>query len=195
MKILALGDSLINGYGVDEPNKIRNIIAISLEVEVVNKGINGATSDMGLDLLEAGYTWALISYGTNDVFQGKFDNYFDNMSAIIEKLLSHGTKVILISVHPIMYDYECPDLYFFSRHDIDAYQDKTPNEYLESVYRVQKKLVKTYDIEFVDLFYDENFKCESMILNINHNTNDGVHYSNMGSKYVASKVLDIIKNG
>jgi len=106
--ILALGDSLTQGYGVppglDFPNRLQQSLkAKGLNVSVINAGVSGDTSAGGLARLD----WslggpggtpnaAIVELGANDGLRGlPTDEMEKNLDAILAKLMARGIPVLL----------------------------------------------------------------------------------------------------
>ena len=105
LRILALGDSLTAGYGLDTddgfPSQLqRKLIAMGYSARVLNGGVSGDTSAGGLARL----AWALadrpshaiIELGANDGLRGLDPGAMrENLDAIIGRLKRAGIAVLL----------------------------------------------------------------------------------------------------
>jgi acyl-CoA thioesterase-1 len=104
-EIVALGDSLTAGLGVDPaeayPAQLqRKIDAAGLRFRVVNAGVSGDTSAQGLDRLEAVRAEhpavVIVALGANDGLRGiPVETTRSNLAAIIRKLKQDGARVVL----------------------------------------------------------------------------------------------------
>lgn len=203
-KIFALGDSLINGYGLKEEETWRYLLSESLGIEIVNASVNGSTSLDGIkrlneyqkDIKES--ELVIMNFGTNDVFidQDKngfvsYDEHIKHMKYLIEYF--QDKKIIIISVHHIIAEKDKE--YFYARHDYKQYLESSPNHSLKIYNEKLKSLAKANNVYYLDLFNDENMRNNrDFLLNIdNFSLDDGVHYSNEGAQYVAKKLEKIIK--
>ena len=105
LKILALGDSLTAGYGLEKgdafPDQLEESLrSLGYEAKVINAGVSGDTTAGGLARLE----WALfdqpkiviIELGANDAMRGLDpEQVFKNLDAIITRLKKADCRVIL----------------------------------------------------------------------------------------------------
>jgi len=104
IRILALGDSLTAGYGLDTsdgfPDQLqRKLIAMGYEVRVLNSGVSGDTSAGGLARLDWALadkpTHAIIELGANDGLRGLDPAAMRaNLDAIIRRLKGAGVGVL-----------------------------------------------------------------------------------------------------
>ncbi|MFZ2871790.1 arylesterase [Zavarzinia sp.] len=107
-RILAFGDSLTHGYGLDGPDVFpvrlqKALTAAGIEAEVQNAGVSGDTTAGGLARLD----WALgdpaglpdlviIELGANDALRGTDPAETEaNLDAILTRLGTRGVKVLL----------------------------------------------------------------------------------------------------
>ena len=105
LKLLAFGDSLIHGYGLDAgatfPEQLEAALrARGLEVEVINGGNSGDTTAAGRARLD----WALadrpdavlVELGANDGLRGLDPGQtYDNLDAILARLGAENLPVLL----------------------------------------------------------------------------------------------------
>jgi acyl-CoA thioesterase-1 len=105
VRILALGDSLVHGYGLAEaetfPAQLQAALeTLGREVEVINAGNSGDTSAAGLARLD----WALmespdiaiVEFGANDSLRGiDPGETYANLDAILARLAAEGVPVLL----------------------------------------------------------------------------------------------------
>jgi len=109
--ILALGDSLLAGYGLNSgqgyPERLEAALrARGINAQIVNAGISGDTSAGGLQRLEftldnqpSPPELAIISLGGNDVLRGlPPEQTRTNLDAIVTALKSRGIKVVLLGM-------------------------------------------------------------------------------------------------
>lgn len=102
-KIIAFGDSLVEGIGSTKGNDFVSILSRRINKEIINSGKSGNTTEDGLSrvneimLLEPGTV--IILLGGNDYLR-KFpdEQTFRNLKSIIFKLQSDGVFVILLGV-------------------------------------------------------------------------------------------------
>jgi lysophospholipase L1-like esterase len=109
-KVAFLGDSITQGGWGDPRGYVRLVIAglkaNGLEVTAVPAGISGHKSNQMLerlnrDVLGKKPDWMTLSCGVNDVWHGEkgvpLDQYKTNITTIIEKCLSEGVKVLILT--------------------------------------------------------------------------------------------------
>jgi acyl-CoA thioesterase-1 len=105
IRILALGDSLTSGYGLDIddgfPSQLqKKLIAMGYAVRVLNGGVSGDTSAGGLARLDWALadkpTHAIIELGANDGLRGLDPSAMhSNLDTIIRRLKGAGVAVLL----------------------------------------------------------------------------------------------------
>ena len=103
-KILAFGDSITYGYTESENESYPYLLSQSTNTQVINAGINGDTSQEGLQRLPAllednSIKLILLCFGGNDILQniplGELKN---NLKKMIQLAKAKNVDVILISV-------------------------------------------------------------------------------------------------
>ena len=109
--IVMLGDSLTAGYGLPGPAALpavieRRLIERGLDVSLINAGVSGDTTAMGL----ARYDWSVasaqpdllvIALGANDFLRGVPAGIaYGNLAQIIERAKSAGIDVVLAGLEP-----------------------------------------------------------------------------------------------
>lgn len=100
--IVALGDSLTYGYGVDKSQSYPAILAKKSGKKIINAGINGNTSADVLarldEIIAKKPDLVLLGVGGNDVLRRVPSHQTqDNLTAIIKKLQQHHIAVVLIA--------------------------------------------------------------------------------------------------
>lgn len=188
IKIVAFGDSLTAGYGVEESGKYPNQLQALLtgegyDVEIVNRGISGETTAQGKEraqrIRDEGADIILLGLGGNDALQRRaLDETRTNLSTIIETLQSGDTppQILLLKMKvPLV-----AGLTFgFS------YKDDFENLYDE--------LAEKYQITAVPFLVSE------VLLSEKYGLSDKIHLNKEGyalivSKYVAPAVKKAIEN-
>ena len=116
-RILAFGNSLFAGYGVEQaesyPARLEaSLRARSINARVTNAGVSGDTSAAGrqrlafvLDSMEQPPDLAIVELGGNDLLRGiPPSETRSNLDAIVEELRSRGVAVLLMGMRapPIM---------------------------------------------------------------------------------------------
>jgi len=102
--ILAFGDSLTAGYGVNEAQSYPTVLAELSDRTVINAGISGETTAEGLArlpgvLAETNPDLLILLEGGNDILRSQdLDQTEANLSAMIELAESQEIEVVLVGV-------------------------------------------------------------------------------------------------
>ena len=106
-KILAFGDSITYGYGESEKESYPSMLSKTINTQVINAGINGDTSQDGLERLPAlledsSIKLILLCFGGNDMLQNvPLGELKSNLKKMIQMAKKKNIDVILISVPKI----------------------------------------------------------------------------------------------
>ena len=110
-KILIMGDSLIQGFGLAQKDGFvnqleRHLIDQGMNIQLVNGGVSGDTTAGGLARLEWSLTddigGVMISLGANDMLRGlPPGNAKKNLAQIVQKLKERGLPVLLVGIKSI----------------------------------------------------------------------------------------------
>jgi acyl-CoA thioesterase-1 len=105
VKIVALGDSLTAGYGLDRPSALpeqleKALKAKGIAVEIENAGVSGDTSSGGLSRLDwsvgEGTDAVILELGANDMLRGLDPKVTRQaLQSIVEKLRGRNIEVLL----------------------------------------------------------------------------------------------------
>ncbi len=109
--IVAIGDSLFTGYGLEEGQNYPAMLEAALRAKginarIANAGVSGDTTGGGLDRLDftlenqaAAPALAIISLGGNDMLRGlKPEQSRANLDAMLARLKEKGIPVILLGM-------------------------------------------------------------------------------------------------
>lgn len=101
-KVVALGDSLTFGYGVDKSQSYPAVLAQRTGWDVVNMGVNGDTTQSVLDRMEAvmdeNPKLVLLGVGGNDVLRRVDPSQTkSNLTSIIKTLQAKNIPTVLIA--------------------------------------------------------------------------------------------------
>jgi acyl-CoA thioesterase-1 len=177
IKILALGTSLTQGYGLPPGTEIPAVLQAELkkkgiDATVINAGVSGDTSAGGLSRLD----WsladhpnaAMIELGSNDALRGIEPASTErNLSAIIGQLTARHIPVLLLGM-------QAPKNY--------------GPEYEAKFNAIYSKLARQYNV----LLYP--FVLDGVALNPKLNQKDGIHPNPAGVKIIVGKILpDVLK--
>jgi acyl-CoA thioesterase-1 len=176
VKILALGTSLTQGYGLPPGTEFTVQLQAALkkagiDVVVTNAGVSADTSAGGLARLE----WSLADHpdavilelGSNDMLRGIAPSETEkNLRAILEKLKAAHVKVLLTGMH--------------AQRNLGA-------EYVEQFDPIYPRLAKQYNVLFYPFFLD------GVALNPKLNQADGMHPNPAGVKVIVARMLPYVK--
>jgi len=176
VRILALGTSLTQGYGLPPGTEFPVQLQAALRAEginatVVNAGVSGDTSAGGLARLD----WlladkpdaAIVELGSNDMLRGLPPEQTEkNLRAILTKLRGAGIPVLLAGM--------------------GAQRNLGP-EYVKRFDAIYPRLAKEYGT----LYYP--FVLEGVALKRELNQADGMHPNPAGVKVIVGKMLPLVK--
>lgn len=176
IKILAIGTSLTQGFGLPPGTEIPTVLedklrAAGIDAQVINAGVSGDTSSGGLARLD----WsladhpqaAIVEFGSNDALRGISPAVTEkNLSAILSRLKAHRLPVLLLGMQ--------------------APRNLGP-EYAKEFDPIYPKLAKQYDA----LLYP--FVLDGVALNPKLNQQDGIHPNPAGVKIVVTRLLPYVK--
>jgi acyl-CoA thioesterase-1 len=176
-KVVALGDSLTAGLGLDidqaYPSLLQQRIdAEQLGYEVMNAGVSGDTSAGGLSRLE----WALdggdvrvliVALGGNDALRGlPVAELERNLSSIIEQAQARGIRVLLAGM-------EAPPNFGES--------------YTVSFHEVYPRVAEKYHVTFVPFLLQDVAGIDTL------NQRDGIHPTAEGARMVADNLWPALR--
>lgn len=164
--IIAFGDSLTFGYGAAPKESYPAYLSEMLDREIINLGISGDTSAMGLARIKeiGNYSpyMVLVEFSANDFFRQMPKAQTEkNLRQIVEYLQKLGAIVVLVDTGGVS--------------QMDSYT------------KIQKRLAKEYNTLFVPAIMDGIYNKKSL-------KSDQVHPNGEGYKIVAEKVNKVIKN-
>ncbi len=176
VKILALGTSLTQGYGLPPGTEFTVQLQAALKragiaATVINAGVSGDTSAGGLARLD----WsladkpdaAIIELGSNDMLRGLPPAQTEkNLRAILTRLKAAKVKVLLTGMK--------------AQRNLGA-------EYVKSFDGIYPRLAKEFDV----LFYP--FMLDGVALNPKLNQADRIHPNPEGVKVMVARMLPLVK--
>jgi len=115
--IIAFGDSLTAGYGVNKTQSYPNVLANLTGLNVLNAGVNGETTQQGLNRIDQVLEkhqpgLVILLEGGNDVLQKiPTAQIKENLRQMILKIQAHGAAVVLVGVPPKKLFADSMDLY------------------------------------------------------------------------------------
>lgn len=177
--ILAVGDSLTEGYQVPEsdsyPSVLQRLLSkkLSKTVKVINGGVSGATTASGLRRLnwymkgKSKPTILILALGANDGLRGlPVKNSERNLAQTIEKAKQYGMTVILAGM-------QIPPNYGES--------------YAKEFKKIYPRLAKQYGVALIP------FLLEGVAAQPKLNLPDGIHPNAEGYQIVATNVLPYVE--
>ena len=176
VKILALGTSLTQGYGLPPGTEFTVQLQAALkksgiDAVVTNAGVSGDTSAGGLARLD----WSLgdhpdaviLELGSNDMLRGIAPSETEkNLRAILDKLRAAHVKVLLTGMH--------------AQRNLGA-------DYVRQFDAIYPRLAGDYNV----LFYP--FILDGVALNPKLNQADGMHPNPAGVKVIVARILPYVK--
>jgi acyl-CoA thioesterase-1 len=177
IKILALGTSLTQGYGLPPGTEFTTVLqeklkAAGVDATIINAGVSGDTSADGLSRLD----WsladnpkvAIIELGSNDALRGLAPAQTEkNLSAVLAKLKAAHVAVLLCGMH--------------------APRNLGP-EYVAQFDPIYPRLAKQTGV----LFYP--FILDGVALNPKLNQADGIHPNPAGVQIIVGRILpDVLR--
>ena len=176
VKILALGSSLTQGYGLPPGTEFPVQLQAALkkkgiDAQVINAGVSGDTSAGGLSRLD----WsladhlraAIIELGSNDMLRGIPPAETEkNLAAILKKLKAANVKVLLTGMMA---------------------QRNRGEAYVKAFDAIYPRLAGEYGVLFYPFFLD------GVAMNPKLNQADGMHPNPQGVKVIVSRMLPLVQ--
>lgn len=175
--ILFLGDSLTEGYGLDEresfPSLVKDMLAADGhdDIRVINGGVSGATSASGLNRLQwyirSQPDMMLLALGANDGLRGlSVEQMRKNLADTIEYAQQNGIAVALAGMM-------IPPNY--------------GEEYSTAFMNVFPELAEQYGIPLLPFLLEDVAAVPEL------NLSDGIHPNAQGQRIVAGHVYQFLK--
>lgn len=175
--VVAFGDSLTSGYGVDVSDSYPTLLQsrlreINQNVTIINMGISGETTSGGLKridtIIEKKPDTVLLGLGGNDLLRSlPVANTKANLAAMIEKLQANNIRVILLGMRTSF---------------------NSPSQYRKEFNDMYPELAEKYDVTLVPYFL------EGVFLNASLNIPDRLHPNKAGYlKIVNENIMPVVK--
>ncbi|MFV3407437.1 arylesterase [Bdellovibrio bacteriovorus] len=176
-KLIVLGDSLTEGYGVAKDAAFPAVLEKKLheagkkEWTIINAGVSGSTTASGLSRMK----WVfkskpdvvLLALGANDGLRGlKVEDSEKHLAQSIEYAQSQKVKVILGGLY-------MPPNY--------------GKDYTDKFKKMYESLAKKYKLTFIPFILDK------VAGNPKYNLADGIHPNEEGHKIIADNVFSVLK--
>jgi len=176
VKILALGTSLTQGYGLPPGTEFTVQLQAALkkagiDAVVENAGVSGDTSAGGLSRLDWSLAErpdaAIVELGSNDMLRALPPQETEkNLRAILSRLKAAHIPVLLVGMKA---------------------QRNLGRDYVGQFDGIYPRLAKDYDV----LFYP--FLLDGVALNPKLNQADGMHPNPQGVKIIVARILPLVK--
>jgi acyl-CoA thioesterase-1 len=176
-KIVAFGDSLTAGYGVDLKDSYPSILEENLnkkaegkntEIKIINMGVSGETTSGGVDRVEfvisQNPNLVLLGLGANDMLRSTAPSLTrDNLDKIIKSFKDKNIKVILLGMES---------------------QITNGIEYRKEFNSIYPDLSGKYDLPLVPFFL------KGVVLVPSLNTADSIHPNRMGYEKIIKENVE-----
>ncbi len=165
--ILAFGDSLTYGYNTQPSKSYPTVLSNLTGLKVINAGINGETSDEGLQRLpklleDKSIKLMILCFGGNDIIQRKsIASIKNNLKTMINMAKIKKIDVLLVSV---------PNLSLFGLSPLELYEEVAEEENIPLVSGV-----------LADILSNPALK------------SDQIHPNALGYKQMADKIYENLK--
>lgn len=177
-RIVALGDSLTSGYGLESgdsfPSQLEKLLKNEgLNVAIDNAGVSGDTTAGGLSRVE----WAIegdikpslviIALGANDMLRGlPVEQTKSNLSSIIEIIQKKNIPILLVGMKSPL---------------------NLPTPFIKKFDSIYEDLAEQYDVELYPFFLD------GIAMKSELNQADGIHPNTEGIKIIAKNIFPQVK--
>jgi len=183
IRILMLGDSLTQGYGLEEKKglvpKLQNWLSTNnVEVLLINGGVSGDTTLGGFErldwLLTPNINGVVVALGGNDLLRG-FDPKFtkNNLQAIFKNLKSRGINSVIVgTISPLNYGPQFKKEY-------DA---------------IYPSLAREYNLSYIDSLFSPLIDKKTQEISVNLLQADGIHPNEKGVEAIVNYIGPVIKD-
>jgi len=104
--IVCLGDSLTQGIGASRGHDYPSVLSKTLEMTVINAGVDGdettdALKRLESDVLAKDPRMVIVELGANDLLDGQpLAQAFENLDQIVRRIDERGAMVVLVGIAP-----------------------------------------------------------------------------------------------
>ncbi len=189
MTIIAVGDSLVAGYGVAANENWCYLLRSLYGFNIINKGVNGDTTSGVLsriygDVLSKGPEYCLLMIGSNDIMINRpMENIVDNITFLLKELKDNKITPI-VCIAPEVVPSMAARLW---SSEIDYYLVNLKLKELRNELLSYAKENSLTVIDFSSIF--SSFSDEE----INRYYVDGIHLNKEGNALMASLAQNILK--
>ena len=183
IKILLLGDSLTQGYGLEEKKglvpKLQNWLSTNnVEVLLINGGVSGDTTLGGFErldwLLTPSINGVVVALGGNDLLRG-FDPKFtkNNLQEIFKTLKLKGINSVIVgTISPLNYGPQ-----FKKEHDA-----------------IYPSLASEYNLFYIDSLFSPLIDKKTQEISVNLLQADGIHPNEKGVEAIVNYIGPVIRD-
>lgn len=215
LKIVAFGDSLTYGHGIEEDKKWTTLLSKSFNCKVVNSGIGGNTSSQGLarieeDVLNHKPDYVIINFCMNDhvipddgtgLPKVSLEQFQDNILKMVSLIRGIDAVPILATPHRIVEGNAGDGMggagadHYYRRHPAKLYKEAGgANDQLRRYCDMIVDIGKKYGVTVIDInAASETQDLYSILINNRNSTeDDGVHINENGAKFYAEKISEVL---
>lgn len=186
MKLICIGDSLTYGYGVSSKSCWTELLKKHLNMEVINKGINGDTTSGILsrsykDIIQENPDYAIYMAGTNDMLmERRLDSVKDNIKLLINEAKENNIIPIIALQPPIIAEHA--KIYWDEKINYEKV-NRNLSDYTIWV-KIYSEANNITLVNFYDRFVSQN--------NIKSLYSDGIHPNAEGHKLMFNTAAEIL---
>ncbi|MCB9359414.1 arylesterase [Candidatus Woesearchaeota archaeon] len=201
-KIVALGDSLTEGFGLNKSDAYPAQLELRLNnagynVTVINQGISGERSDQILarvqNTIDEKPDIVILTIGANDAFASLPTSQIkDNIAMTVEELQDNGIMVILGGMQ-VLGDVDLSALADYLVNDLGISEQyanmlvSTMN-YVDDFKSIYPEIAEEYDLQFITFFL------QGVAGNSQLNQDDGIHPTKEGYSYIIeNNILPVLE--
>jgi lysophospholipase L1-like esterase len=178
-KIVCVGDSLTEGYGIDRKYWWTEIISAHLKIDIINSGISGDTTGGMLSrfipmVVDHQPSHTIIMGGTNDLWFGLSDNMIISNILAMTKIARHHNIETIIGI---------PTPYFPGRENMKDDMFLSSTHYVERIINYQnllKRVAIQKELPVID--FSENMTSVLFL-------EDGIHPNEKGHHQMAETAI------
>jgi lysophospholipase L1-like esterase len=215
LKIVAFGDSLTYGHGIEEEKKWTTLLARNLNCKVINSGICGNTSSQGLarikeDVLEHKPDYVIINFCMNDHFildngtglpKVSLEDFEINIKTMIFLIKEIAAIPILVTPHRIIEGNAgdgrgCGADHYYRRHPAHLYKEiGGANLQLRRYCDKVLEIGRVCNVLVIDINKaSETQDLYSILINSsNSSEDDGVNLNEKGAKFYVEKITEVFQ--
>lgn len=191
MKAVCIGDSLTFGYGVSRKDRWSETVRKELNIELINRGVNGDTTAGMLsrsyeDAIKSKPDIVIIMGGTNDFICGRSEERVEeNISALCQEAAMNNIIPIIVIQPPIAEEIAKR---FWNPHVDYGKANSSIKNYRKWV--IDNKV--STNVNYIDIYKTILELCNTQ--NKKEYYIDGIHLTEKGHNVIAKLVIDKLIN-